>query len=185
MLAAVEVIVSDATVVVVAEAVLSTCTFTVAVSPEALAVTVMVLGVVSPAVERTAVAAPLAPVVACVTAMPPESDENVTGTLAIKLFAVLSASAVMVALADPSDGMEVALVATVSAAAVAGGVVVPVPVVPVPVVPVPVVPVPVLLVPLPPKFLLPLQPVASSIKPIAATIDNLRMSFILARQSQR
>jgi hypothetical protein len=51
--------------------------------------------------------------------------------------------------------------------------------VPVPV-PVPVqVPVPVLV--LPPKFLLPLQAVSSA-SPAHAIIDNLRMSFILARR---
>jgi hypothetical protein len=158
--------VRDFTALVAAEEVGTTCTLTVAVIPEAVAVTVMVLVVESPAVDRVAVADPLASVVPVTTAIPPESAENVTATPDIRSFDALRASTVMVAVAEPSEGMEVALEVAVSDEAVA------VPVVPVPV---PVEPAPVIVWEPPPQ---PARTAAAN-QPM---IDNLVMSFILARQ---
>jgi hypothetical protein len=109
----------EATAVVVAEEPETTWTCTVAVRPEAVAVTVMVLGVESPAVDRVAVAAPEELVVAVVTAMPPELAENDTSTPEIRLFDLLRARTVMVADWEPSDGMVLALLIAVRDDAVA------------------------------------------------------------------
>jgi hypothetical protein len=74
----------------------------------------MVLRVESPAVDKVAVAAPTASVVACVTARPPEVAANATVTPGIRLFFVSRARTVMVAVVEPSDRMDVALVIAVS-----------------------------------------------------------------------
>jgi len=102
--------VSVDTAVVAAEDVETTCTLTVAVSEPDVAVTVIVRGVASPAVERVAVAAPLESVVEEITAMPPELAANVTGTSATRLWAAFRARTVMVAVVEPSEAMEVAFV---------------------------------------------------------------------------
>ena len=137
----------------------------------------MVRGVASPAVDNVAVAEPVESVVGCVTCTPPESAENVTTTPEIRSFDEFLASTVMVAVAEPSDGIELTLDIAVSEAATTGGVVVPVPVpVPVPVVPVvPVVPEvpdsPVIDVRLPPH-----PAMSAAVRHI--TVTNLRIIII-------
>jgi hypothetical protein len=121
--------VSAETTLVVAEDDATTCTLTDAVKLPDVAVTVMIRIEGSPAMLRVATAAPVASVVALVTATPPESAAKVTTTPEIKLFVELRARTVMVADAEPSDGMDVALEVAVSEAALTV-VVVPVPVVP-------------------------------------------------------
>jgi hypothetical protein len=132
---------------------------------------VMVLMDESPAVERVAVAEPVASVVAWVTAMPPELAANVTTTPEIRLLAELRAKTVMVAGAEPSEGIDVTLdVAVSDAGTTVGVVVVVVVVVPVdPVVPAVVEPEVLSEVELPPHA-------ASSIALKPSTIANLRMS---------
>jgi hypothetical protein len=164
MVAALLLKVSAATAVVWADEVASTSTLTVAVSVPEVAVTVMVRGVESPAVDRVASAAPLVSVVAWVIATPPESAANATVTPEIRSFEELRASTVMVAVAEPSEGIEVALLIAVSELAWE---------------------VPPLLLPLLPPLLLLLLPVravmlsplqaASNNVPNKATIDKLRM----------
>jgi hypothetical protein len=102
------------TVVVDAEELATTCTWAVAVKVPAVAVTVMVLTVESPAVDNVALAAPVASVVACVTARPPEVAENATVTPGIRLLVASRARTVMVAVVEPSERMDVALVIAVS-----------------------------------------------------------------------
>ena len=171
--------VSCETCEVVAEDDGTTCTCTVAVSPEAVAVTVMVRVTESPAVDSVAVAAPVASVVPCVTAMPPELAEKVTSTPEIRSLAEFRARTVMVAVVEPSDGIDVALVIAVSDEATT--------------------PPPLLLelllllelelepelllVLLPPGPVIVLPPQAERSQAAAtAMIDNLRMSCILVRR---
>jgi hypothetical protein len=90
----------------------------VAKSVPAVAVTVIVRGVLSPAVDKVAVASPFVSVVACVIATPPELAENDTTTPEIRSFAELRASTVIVAVAEPSEGIDVALLIAVSEAGV-------------------------------------------------------------------
>jgi hypothetical protein len=94
----------------------TTWTLTGAKRPPAAAVTTIVRSVESPAVLSVAVALPLLSVVASVTATPPEVAVNVTGTPAIRLLPGSRTSAVIVADAEPSAGMVVALVVAVTAA---------------------------------------------------------------------
>jgi hypothetical protein len=74
----------------------------------------MVLIVESPAVDKVALAAPVASVVACVTARPPEVAANATVTPDIRLLFASRARTVMVAVVEPSDRIDVALVIAVS-----------------------------------------------------------------------
>ena len=137
----------------------------------AAALTVIARNDGSPAVDSVASAEPVASVVACVTATPPEVALKVTGTPAIRLFDASRTSAVMVAVVDPSERMVGELVVRVTAATVGVTVVVPVapvePVVPV-VVPVVVADSPVI------DFDVPPQPASTTI-PNQAMIDNLRI----------
>jgi hypothetical protein len=96
-----------------------TWTATVDFRPPEVAVTVIVRGVGSPAVERVAFAAPLLSVVPLPTAMPPEDAENVTATPEIRLFDASRASTVMAAVVEPSDRIDCALLVAVMDAAVA------------------------------------------------------------------
>ena len=90
----------------------TTCTATDLDKLPAVALTVMVRRDESPAVDSVAIAAPEVFVVACVTATPPEDGTNETGTPAIKLFFESVTNAVIVAVWDPSDRIEVELVVT-------------------------------------------------------------------------
>jgi hypothetical protein len=121
MYAALLVNVKDATALVAADELLTTATLTVAVRPPAVAVTVMVRGLLSPAVVKVASADPVVSVVPCVTATPPELDEKVTRTPEMRSFAALRAKTVMVALAEPSAGMDDALDTAVSEAGLTAG----------------------------------------------------------------
>jgi hypothetical protein len=172
----------DDTVVVEAEDVATTWTSMVAVRPSAVAVTVMVRGVDTPAVERVAIAEPVESVTGWVTSKPPDVDSKLTGTPAMRLFDELSASTVIVAVTEPSDGMDVALLVAVSAARCPDTVP--------PLLEPPLLEPPLLLPPLllPPRLVLdwpvivlePPQP-ASSATQIKAIVENLTMSVILAR----
>jgi hypothetical protein len=171
-------ITSDDTVLVDAVDVATTWTLTVAVRPAAVAVTVMVRGAELPAVDSVATAAPLELVTALVIAIPPEVASNVTGTPLMRLFDELSASTVIVADTDPSEGMEVALLVAVSAAGTAATLP-PLLLLP------PLLPLllpPLLLPPMDwPVIVLPPPQPASRATQMQAIVENLNMSVILAR----
>ncbi len=90
-----------------------TLTGTVTLLLPAVAVTVIVRSVGSPAALKVAVAAPVASVVAWVTARPPEVAAKPTVTPETNWFWALRTNAVMVALLLPSEGICGALVTTV------------------------------------------------------------------------
>jgi hypothetical protein len=96
----------------------------------------MVRSELSPAVTSVAVAAPLESVTAGEPETPPDDAVNVTGTPAISVLEVSRTNAVIVALADPSEGIVAVLVVAVTTAAATE----PPPPVPVPVPPLPVAP---------------------------------------------
>jgi hypothetical protein len=86
--------------------------------PAVEAVTVIVRVVLSPAVLSVATAWPLLSVTPRVTSKPPEFAVNDTGTPGNSKLLASRAIATIVASADPSEGMEVELVTSVSAATV-------------------------------------------------------------------
>jgi hypothetical protein len=97
----------------------TTCTVAVAVLAPAVAVTVIVRSVGSPAVLSVAVAAPETSDVAEAGATPPEVALKDTGTLSRRALLASRTYAVIVAELDPSDGMVEVLETSVNAATVA------------------------------------------------------------------
>ena len=94
----------------------TTGTATVPLTPPAVAVTVMVRSVASPAVTSVAAAVPSAAVLAVGGEMPPELEANVTGTLSSRRFDESRTNAVMVADSLPSLRIETLLLVTVTVA---------------------------------------------------------------------
>ena len=101
----------------------TTGTATVPLTPPAVAVTVMVRSVESPAVTSVAAAVPSAAVVAVGGEIPPELEAKVTGTPSSRRFDASRTKAVTVADSLPSLSIDTLLLVTVTDAT--GGVTVP------------------------------------------------------------